>query len=158
MPLYHPQYEFPELYLYENETTLKGLHGQRYLTDSITKKSIDVIKRNKNHPFFLYISHPQPYVLLYTHLDFIGSQSRGMYGDVIHEIDDSFSRFLKTLQEKTIIIFMSDNGPWLSYGTHSGSLGIYSEGKGIVWEGDVRVPSIVWYQTKSQQINKLNPL
>lgn len=147
---YHPQDEFPPLYLYGNETPLKELHDQTYLTDSITRKSIDFIKRNKDYPFFLYISHPQPHVPLFAHPDFLGSQSRGLYGDVIHEIDHSVGRILQTLQEnnlqnRTMIIFTSDNGPWLSYGTHSGSSGIYREGKGTVWEGGVRVPSVIWY-------------
>ncbi len=147
---YHPQYEFPPLYLYENETPLKELNDQTYFTDSITRKSIDFIKRNKDNPFFLYIPHPQPHVPLFAHPYFLRSQSRGLYGDVIHEIDHSVGQILQALQEhnlhdKTMIIFTSDNVPWLSYGAHAGSLGIFREGKGTVWEGGVRVPSIIWY-------------
>ena len=147
---YHPQHEFPELFLYENETRLRELHDQTYLTDAITMKSMDFIRRNKDNPFFLYIPHTQPHVPLFAHPNYIGSQPRGLYGDVIHEIDHSVGRILKTLEEndideKTIIIFTSDNGPWLSYGTHGGLSGIYREGKGTVWEGGVRVPSVVWY-------------
>ena len=76
------------------------------------------------------------------------TQKRGLYGDVIHEIDASVGQILKTLndhdlEENTIIIFTSDNGPWLSYGGHSGSSGIYREGKGTNWEGGHRVPAIV---------------
>lgn len=81
---------------------------------------------------------------------FRNTQERGFYGDVIHEIDTSVGRILdklkeEGLEENTIVIFTSDNGPWLSYGAHSGSSGIFREGKGTNWEGGHRVPAIVSY-------------
>lgn len=158
---YHPTADFPELLLYQNEDPVRKLDEQSFLTDSITIKAIDFINKNKNNPFFLYIPHPQPHVPLFAHQDFIGSQPQGLYGDVIHEIDDSVGRIRKALEENniddnTIIIFTSDNGPWLSYGSHGGSKAIFREGKGTVWEGGVRVPSVVWYPKEipaNQQIH-----
>ena len=96
------------------------------------------------------MSHPQPHVPLYASSDFLGKSKRGLYGDVIQEIDYSVGRIFKeleklNLEKNTLIIFTSDNGPWLSYGTHSGSAGNLKEGKGTTWEGGQRVPAIVYY-------------
>ena len=108
---------------------------------------------NKNNPFFLYIAHPQPHVPLFVSKDFENITGNGLYADVITEIDYSVGRVLRSLEENgltenTIVVFTSDNGPWLSYGNHSGSSGIYREGKGTTWEGGVRVPSIIKFPNK----------
>ena len=148
----HPQqgtvFNFPDIELYENETPIRVLKDQTFLTQALTDKAISFIKRNKDNPFFLYLPHPQPHVPLFVSDSKRNTQKRGLYGDVIHEIDTSVGQILETLkenelEENTIIIFTSDNGPWLSYGGHSGSSGIYREGKGTNWEGGHRVPAIV---------------
>tara|TARA_A100000164_G_scaffold380814_1_gene429681 strand:- start:743 stop:2149 length:1407 start_codon:yes stop_codon:yes gene_type:complete len=148
----HPQqgtvFNFPDIELYENETTIRVLEDQTFLTQALTDKAISFIKRNKDNPFFLYLPHPQPHVPLFVNDSYRNTQKRGLYGDVIHEIDASVGEILRTLKnyelaENTIIIFTSDNGPWLSYGSHSGSSGIYKEGKGTNWEGGHRVPAII---------------
>ena len=148
----HPQqgtvFNFPDIELYENETPIRVLKDQTFLTQALTDKAISFIKRNKDNPFFLYLPHPQPHVPLFVSDSKRNTQKRGLYGDVIHEIDASVGQILETLkenqlEENTIIIFTSDNGPWLSYGGHSGSSGIYREGKGTNWEGGHRVPAIV---------------
>jgi arylsulfatase A-like enzyme len=153
----HPQqgtvFNFPDIYLYENETPLYVLEDQTFLTAALTEKAIDFIKENKNHPFFVYLPHPQPHVPLFAAESFQNTQERGLYGDVISEIDSSVGQILNTLEaegldENTIVIFTSDNGPWLSYGGHSGSSGIFREGKGTNWEGGHRVPGIVRYPKK----------
>jgi arylsulfatase len=153
----HPQqgdwFNFPDIYLYENETPLKALEDQSFLTGALTDRAIDFIQRNKETPFFVYLPHPQPHVPLFAVDSLKGSQKRGLYGDVIHEIDASVGRILDTLEEEnlvenTIVIFTSDNGPWLSYGGHSGSAGIYREGKGTNWEGGHRVPGIIRFPNK----------
>ena len=153
----HPQqgtvFNFPEIKLYENETPLRTLEDQTFLTGALTDKAVDFIKKNKNNPFFIYLPHPQPHVPLFASKNFKATQKRGLYGDVISEIDNSVGQILKTLkdeglEEKTIIIYTSDNGPWLSYGGHSGSSGIFREGKGTNWEGGHRVPGIVYYPGK----------
>ena len=148
----HPQqgtvFDFPDIELYDNETPIRVLKDQAFLTQALTDKAVSFIKRNKDNPFFLYLPHPQPHVPLFVDGTYRNTQKRGLYGDVIHEIDASVGQILKTLkdyklEDNTIVIFTSDNGPWLSYGGHSGSSGIYREGKGTNWEGGHRVPAIV---------------
>ena len=137
-----------DLLLYRNENAIKEIIDQSSLTNDITTESINFIKKNKDYPFFLYIAHPQPHVPLFVSEDFTNITGKGLYADVIKEIDYSVGRIIKYLEENnlsdnTIFVFTSDNGPWLSYGNHSGSSGIYREGKGTTWEGGVRVPSII---------------
>ena len=148
---WHPEYPegYPQdLLLYRNENALKEIIDQSNLTKDITTESINFIEKNKDNPFFLYIAHPQPHVPLFVSEDFEDLTGNGLYADVITEIDYSVGRVLDKIEEiglteNTIVVFTSDNGPWLSYGNHSGSSGIYREGKGTTWEGGVRVPSII---------------
>jgi len=148
---WHPEYPegYPQdLLLYRNENALKEIIDQSNLTKEITTESINFIEKNKDNPFFLYIAHPQPHVPLFVSKDFEDLTGNGLYADVITEIDYSVGRVLDKIEEiglteNTIVVFTSDNGPWLSYGNHSGSSGIYREGKGTTWEGGVRVPSII---------------
>lgn len=153
----HPQqgpiFDFGPLPLYENETIIDTLTDQALLTTQITERSVDFIKRNKDNPFFLYIAHPQPHVPLYVSEKFKGKSERGLYGDVIMEIDWSVGQVLKTLKEtgldeNTLVIFTSDNGPWLNYGTHAGSALPLREGKGTALEGGQREPCIIRYPKK----------
>ena len=153
---FHPENPnaYPDdLMLYKNEKPIEVLIDQSDLTKRITDESISFIIDNRDNPFFLYIPHPQPHVPLFASSDFKGSTGKGLYADVVSEIDYSVGRVLKALEdnevaENTIVIFTSDNGPWLSYGKHAGSSGIYREGKGTVWEGGQRVPCIVKYPKK----------
>ena len=148
---WHPEYPegYPQdLLLYRNENALKEIIDQSNLTKDITTESINFIEKNKDNPFFLYIAHPQPHVPLFVSEDFEDLTGNGLYADVITEIDYSVGRVLDKIEEiglteNTIVVFTSDNGPWLSYGNHSGSSGIFREGKGTTWEGGVRVPSII---------------
>ncbi|RDY57886.1 sulfatase [Flagellimonas nanhaiensis] len=151
---YHPQqgpiFNFPDLPLYENEKVIDTLVEQSQLTTQITERSVDFIQRNKDKPFFLYVPHPQPHVPLFVSDKFKGKSERGLYGDVIMEIDWSVGEIMKALkdnglEENTIVIFTSDNGPWLSYGNHAGSALPLREGKGTAWEGGQREPFIMKY-------------
>ena len=151
---FHPQqgpvFNFPDLPLYENETIIDTLMEQSQLTTQITERSVDFIHRNKDKPFFLYVPHPQPHVPLFVSEKFKGKSARGLYGDVIMEIDWSVGQILEALkqnglEENTIVIFTSDNGPWLSYGNHAGSALPLREGKGTAWEGGQREPFIIKY-------------
>ena len=150
---FHPEFPnaFPDdLLLYRNEKPIETLIDQSDLTKRITDESVRFINENKDNPFFLYIPHPQPHVPLFASNEFNGSTGEGLYADVITEIDFSVGRVLEALEknglsENTIVVFTSDNGPWLSYGDHAGSSGIYREGKGTAWEGGQRVPCIVKY-------------
>ena len=137
-----------DLLLYSNENALEEIVDQSNLTKDITTQSINFIEKNRDNPFFLYIAHPQPHVPLFVSEDFEDLTGNGLYADVITEIDYSVGRILDKIEESgltenTIVVFTSDNGPWLSYGDHSGSSRIYREGKGTTWEGGVRVPSII---------------
>ncbi|AKA35320.1 sulfatase [Flagellimonas lutaonensis] len=151
---YHPQqgpiFNFPDLPLYENETVIDTLVEQSQLTAQITERSVDFINRNKDKPFFLYVPHPQPHVPLFVSDKFKGKSERGLYGDVIMEIDWSVGQIMEALkknglEENTMVIFTSDNGPWLSYGNHAGSALPLREGKGTAWEGGQREPFIIKY-------------
>ena len=149
---FHPERpeDYDDLMLYRDKKPIETLVDQSDLTKRITDESIKFINKNKDNPFFLYIPHPQPHVPLFASQEFEGSTGKGLYADVISEIDFSVGRVLKALDkngltDNTIVIFTSDNGPWLSYGDHAGSSGIYREGKGTAWEGGQRVPCIVKY-------------
>ncbi len=153
----HPQqgtvFNFDQLPLYENETIIKTLKDQSSLTTKITERSIDFIAKNKDNPFFLYVAHPQPHVPLFVSNKFKGKSKRGLYGDVIMEIDWSVGQILATLKEhdldeNTLVIFTSDNGPWLNYGDHAGCAYPLREGKGTALEGGQREPCIIRFPTK----------
>ena len=152
-PQQGPVFNFGPLPLYENETIIDTLIDQKQLTTRITERSVNFIHRNKENPFFLYVPHPQPHVPLFVSDKFKGKSDRGLYGDVIMEIDWSVGQILKALQEdglkdNTLVIFTSDNGPWLSYGNHAGSALPYREGKGTAWEGGQREPFIARWPEK----------
>ena len=154
---YHPQqgpiFDFGPLPLYNNSTIIDTLEDQSSLTTEITERSVGFIEQNKENPFFLYIAHPQPHVPLFVSEKFKGKSKRGLYGDVIMEIDWSVGQVLQALdthelEENTLVIFTSDNGPWLSYGDHSGSALPLREGKGTALEGGQREPCIIQYPGK----------
>lgn len=152
-PQQGPVFNFGPLPLYENETVIDTLTDQTQLTTQITEHSVHFIHRNKNNPFFLYVPHPQPHVPLFVSDKFKGKSNRGLYGDVIIEIDWSVGQILKALKEdaledNTLVIFTSDNGPWLAYGNHAGSALPYREGKGTAWEGGQREPFIARWPGK----------
>ena len=99
----HPQqgtvFDFPDIELYENETPIRVLKDQTFLTQALTDKAVSFIKRNKDKPFFLYLPHPQPHVPLFVDSTYLNSQKRGLYGDVINEIDASVGQILKILKD-----------------------------------------------------------
>ncbi|MBT8180406.1 MAG: sulfatase [Eudoraea sp.] len=151
---FHPQqgpvFNFGPLPLYDNQAIIDTLTNQSQLTTQITERSVDFINRNKDRPFFLYVPHPQPHAPLFVSDKFRGKSGRGLYGDVIMEIDWSVGQILDALKshnldENTVVIFTSDNGPWLSYGNHAGSALPFREGKGTAWEGGHREPFIMRY-------------
>lgn len=146
---------FPPLPLFEGTERLRiaDEHDQKMMTTWLTTRSVDFINRNRTRPFFLYVPHPQPHVPLYVSDRFAGRSEKGIYGDVIAEIDWSVGEILNAidtngLAEHTLVIFTSDNGPWLSYGTHAGSTAGLREGKGTTWEGGYREPTIMRWKGK----------
>ena len=161
---YHPLqdsiFDFGPLELFENRSILDTLRDQSDLTVQITERSVGFIEDHSDQPFFLYVPHPQPHVPLYVSDRFAGHSERGLYGDVIMEIDWSVSQIISALKkakvyDQTLLIFTSDNGPWLAYGDHAGTALPFREGKGTAWEGGQRVPCIVKLPgvTHSQIIN-----
>lgn len=146
-------FNFPDLPLYDGFSIVDTLLDQSNLTTQITERAVHFINENKDNPFFLYVPHPQPHVPLYVSDKFKGKSERGIYGDVIMEIDWSVGQMIKALEannltENTLVIYTSDNGPWLSYGTHSGSAFPLKEGKGTNWEGGTRVPCVMQFPGK----------
>jgi len=144
----HPTAKFPDLPLIERERTIELNPDQTKLTSWYTERAIKFIETNQAKPFFLYLPHAMPHVPLFVSEKHAGQSARGVYGDVIREIDWSVGQVLETLKrlkldEQTLVIFTSDNGPWLSYGSHGGSALPLREGKGTAWEGGVREPCIM---------------
>ncbi|MEM6802957.1 MAG: sulfatase [Bacteroidota bacterium] len=135
--------------LIENEQVIERPANQNTYTRRCTEKSIDFIKANQDKPFFLYLAHNQPHIPLFAGEDFLNSSKRGLYGDVIQEIDWTVGQILSTIKElkledNTVVMFSSDNGPWLAFRTHGGSAGPLRAGKGTTFEGGQRVPTIFW--------------
>ncbi len=123
---------------------------QSTITKRYTEEAVQFIHHNKERPFFVYLPHSMPHIPLFASDSFRGKSARGLYGDVIEEIDWSVGQVLDTLKElglakKTLVIFTSDNGPWLSFETHGGSAGPLRAGKGTTFEGGQRVPMICWW-------------
>jgi arylsulfatase len=145
----HPQQKdfYPDLPLIENDEVVTLDPDQSLLTTWYTEHAVGFIERNREKPFFLYVAHAMPHVPLFVSDKFKGKTGEGLYGDVVAEIDWSVGRILDALtrtglNDHTLVIFTSDNGPWLSYGNHAGSQGPFREGKGTAFEGGVRVPFV----------------
>jgi arylsulfatase len=144
---------YPELPLIEGEKTIQTNPDQSQFTTSFTEKTIDFIKRKKDKPFFVYLAHPMPHVPLAVSDKFKGKSKQGLYGDVMMELDWSIGQIRETLkklklEENTLVIVTSDNGPWLNYGNHAGSAGGLREGKGTSFEGGQRVPCLMTWKGK----------
>jgi arylsulfatase A-like enzyme len=124
--------------------------NQATLTARYTAEAISFIRQNRDRPFFLYFPHTFPHVPLFASDEFQGKSRRGLYGDVVEELDGSVGQVLDTLREldlanKTFVFFTSDNGPWLERNQNGGSAGLLRGGKGSTWEGGMRVPAIAWW-------------
>jgi arylsulfatase A len=123
---------------------------QTTITRRYTEHALDFIERHRDQPFFLYLPHNMPHVPLFRSTEFVGHSAAGIYGDVIEEIDWSTGQILAKLRElgiaeRTLVVFTSDNGPWLTFGTLAGSAGPLYQGKGTTWEGGMRVPALFWW-------------
>ena len=123
---------------------------QETLTPRYTDEALQFIRKNKDKPFFLYLPYTFPHTPLFASDRFRGKSLRGLYGDVVEESDWSVGEILKglrelNLDEKTLVIFTSDNGPWLLRRVEGGSSGLLREGKGTTWEGGMREPTVAWW-------------
>lgn len=136
-----------DLPLMRNDTVVEKNPDLRQLTTRYTEAALQFIDDQRDRPFFLYLAHNMPHVPLFVSEKFAGKSKRGLYGDVIMELDWSVGQILSRLKklgldERTLVVFTSDNGPWLGYGIDGGSAGPLRDGKGTTWEGGVRVPAI----------------
>ena len=143
-----PSHPYKAIPLYENETVIEYNPNINNMTARLTEHAVDFINRHKNEPFFMYVPYTLPHVPLGVSEQFRGKSGAGLYGDVIMELDWSVGEILNSLKDNgidknTLVIFTSDNGPWLTYGNHAGSNGGLREGKATTFEGGQRVPFIV---------------
>ena len=144
---------YPQLPLiqdFDKVREIKTLEDQSILTTLYTERSVEFIEKNKDRPFFLYLPHSMPHVPIAVSEKFLGKSKQGLYGDLMMEIDWSVGEIIKSIEsnnlsENTLIIFTSDNGPWLNFGNHAGSTGGLREGKGTSFEGGQRVPTVMMW-------------
>jgi N-acyl-D-aspartate/D-glutamate deacylase/arylsulfatase A-like enzyme len=152
-PLHPIVRDIPSLPLIDGDAVAELDPDQSHFTRRFTERAVAFIERNKNRPFFLYVPHVMPHVPIFASDRFRGKSAGGLYGDVVEELDSSVGEILETLErlkldERTLVIFLSDNGPFLSYGNHAGSAGPLREGKLTTFEGGVRVPCIMRWPGK----------
>jgi arylsulfatase/arylsulfatase A len=138
---------YPELPLVRDTAVVEREPDQTQLTRRYTEEVVRFIEENAERPFFAYLAYSFPHVPLWASERFAGTTERGLYGDVVAEIDWSVGEVLATLErlgldERTLVAFTSDNGPWLVFGNHAGSAGPFREGKATTFEGGHRVPTI----------------
>jgi len=124
---------------------------QHFTTKTYTEKACDFIERHAGAPFYLYLAHSMPHVPIYASPEFEGRSGKGLYTDVIEEIDWSVGEVLASLEEQnilenTLVVFSSDNGPWLVMQEMGGSSGLLREGKQFTFEGGQRVPTLAMWQ------------
>lgn len=153
-PVYNTEWEraqsFPRTPLVDDTTVIERGVDQRQLTKRYTRHAVDFIRDHRDEPFFLYLPYTFPHVPLFASEAFQDTSKRGLYGDVVQEIDWSVGQVLAALKEagldeNTLVFFTSDNGPWLSKKTEGGSAGLLRGGKGTCWEGGMREPAIAWW-------------
>jgi arylsulfatase A-like enzyme len=141
----NPPFSSPPLPLLGNDGLIESGPDQRYLTRRYTEAAVQFIEEHRDRPFFLYVAHSMPHLPWHVSERFQDTSERGLYGDVIQEIDWSMGEILDALQEagleaKTLVIFTSDNGPVL--GEKAGSAGPLRGRKAQTWEGGTRVPCL----------------
>ncbi|MAG56638.1 MAG: arylsulfatase [Planctomycetes bacterium] len=153
LPAGSPKIPYPKLPLIENETVVDAEvtgEDQTKLTTQYTERAVRFIEKNRERPFFLYVPHSMVHVPLYVSDKFKGKSKAGLFGDVMMEVDWSVGQILGALRkhgidDETLVVFTGDNGPWLNYGDHAGSASPLREGKGTMWEGGIREPTLMWW-------------
>jgi arylsulfatase len=159
----HPTIKFPDLPLFEGDKVIAYNPDQTRFTTDFTARAVQFIDKNKKKPFFLYLAHPMPHVPLFVSDKFKGKSKQGLYGDVMMEIYWSIGQIIgklreEGLEENTLVVVTSDNGPWINYGNHAGSTGGLREGKGTSFEGGQRVPCLMQWKGVIQEGSICNNL
>jgi arylsulfatase A-like enzyme len=147
---WEPKVEYWNVPLMRDTEIVERPAQQETITRRYTEEAVHFIRDHKDGPFFVYLAHNLPHVPLFRSPEFAGTSRRGLYGDVIEEIDWSVGQVMQVLQEEglaenTLLFFTSDNGPWLVFDTHGGSAGLLRGGKGMTWEGGMREPALAWW-------------
>lgn len=145
-----PKSEFWNVPLMRDQKVIERPANQTTITKRYTEQAVRFIREKKDQPFFLYLAHSMPHVPLFASKSFQGTSKRGLYGDVIEEIDWSVGQVLDAIrksgiEKNTLVLFSSDNGPWLIFNQHGGSAGLLRDGKGSTFDGGMRVPGIFWW-------------
>lgn len=148
-----PKPEYFNVPLMRDEKIVERPANQHTITKRFTQEAVRLIRQEKGNPFFIYLAHNLPHVPLFVSENFTDVSHRGLYGDVIEEIDWSVGQILSTLraeglEENTLVVFTSDNGPWRVFRQQGGSSGLLRDGKGSTWEGGMREPTIFWWPGK----------
>jgi len=147
---WEPKSEYFNVPLMRNEEIIERPADQTTITRRYTEETVRFIEENQDKPFFVYLAHSMPHVPLFRSPEFTGVSRHGYYGDVIEEIDWSVGQVLQKLREtgldeNTLVVFSSDNGPWLIFDDHGGSAGPLRDGKGSTFDGGMREPTIFWW-------------
>lgn len=147
--LFAPKVEYWNVPLVRGEQIIERPAQQATLTRRYTEEAVKFIDAHTQKPFFLYLAYNMPHVPLFASSEFAGKSPRGLYGDVVEELDWSVGRVLQAVRDagidkRTLVVFSSDNGPWLIMNQHGGSAGLLRDGKGSTWEGGMRVPALFW--------------
>lgn len=145
-----PKFEYWNVPLVRNEEIVERPTDQNTITKRYTEEAVRFIRENESRPFFLYLPHTMSHVPLFASQAFKGKSLRGLFGDVVEELDWSMGQVLDTLCEvgldrRTLVVFTSDNGPWLIFNELGGSAGCLRDGKGSTWEGGMREPTLFWW-------------
>lgn len=145
----NPKIDYFNVPLMRNDEIVERPADQRTITKRYTQEAVKFIQQNKKKPFFVYLAHSMPHIPLFRSKDFENISLRGIYGDVIQELDWSVGQIVKAIEDSgldknTIVVFTSDNGPWLVFREQGGSAGLLRGGKGGTYEGGMREPTIFW--------------
>jgi len=148
--MFQPQYEHFNVPLMRDEKIIERPADQNTITKRYGQEAVKFIRQNKDKPFFLYLAHNLPHVPLFASQKYLDTSLRGLFGDVVEEIDSTVGQVLETLKQQgladnTLVLFTSDNGPWLTFKDHGGSAGLLRDGKGSTWEGGMREPTVAWW-------------
>lgn len=146
----NPRIEYFNVPLMRDEEIVERPADQTTITRRYAEEAVQFIEDHRDRPFFVYLAHNLPHVPLFRSDEFAGTSRRGLFGDVVEEIDWSVGFILDTLRRldidrRTLVVFTSDNGPWLAYGPQGGSAGLLRGGKGMTWEGGMREPAVFWW-------------